>query len=66
MNNEQKFWITVWAIIGITVIAVSLTISGSVCLNNKNAFNAGYEQQQREGTVQLMWVKSPIQNQCNH
>lgn len=58
MDSEQRFWLTLWAIIGASVLLTALVVCTGVCLNNKIAFNAGYERQQKQGTTESMWVRS--------
>lgn len=56
--SEERFAITMCAIICSAIVLVAIVIAGGVCLNNSIAFNAGYECQQKHGTTEGMWVKA--------
>jgi TRAP-type C4-dicarboxylate transport system permease small subunit len=57
MNNDQKFWLTVIALICGTVCCLILSIAGYYAYTNQKAFEQGYEQQTLPGEMGAKWVK---------
>jgi hypothetical protein len=58
--SEEGFWLTLWAIVGATLIGLSAVIGYSIRSNNQAAFDAGYERQQKVGSLESMWVKCEV------
>lgn len=58
MNEELKFWIAVWIIVGIAVCVMTLTIGIVTLRTNTVAFENGYEAAVLPGSANAVWVKA--------
>ena len=55
--NENQFWLGVWMVIAATIICIASIIAVGVVINNKNAFENGYERIMLPGSELSHWQK---------
>ena len=56
-DSEQRFWIRIWLIIGLSVCSLAFIISSAIIFNNRQAFDAGYERATVAGLSTSVWQK---------
>lgn len=61
--NENEFWLGVWVIIAVMVISIAGIIAVGVVINNKNAFENGYERIMLPGSDLSHWQKAKCRGQ---
>jgi hypothetical protein len=57
MDNEDKVWITVWAVIGTSLICLAIVVSSAINSYNQKFVDAGYCQTMQIGYASYLWQK---------
>ncbi len=60
MESEQKYWLCVWAIIAIGVVAIVGLATNEAIQTKRAAFEHGYEQRTEPGSDSSFWVKAQV------
>lgn len=58
MDNETKFWATIWSIVGICAVFLALVIGSCERKLKKTYVDAGYEQVSALGQDVYLWQKA--------
>ena len=59
MDSEQRFWISVWAILAVPLCVLIVTVGVTTYNINKKAFENGYESASLQGCGgSAYWVKA--------
>lgn len=57
MYSEDKFWLSVWIIIGIGIIVISISLTKMYHDKQITMAKLGYEQTKTVGSSTTIWVK---------
>lgn len=55
--SKEKFWLTLWGGIAVTVVLMTAIITLGVCYHRKTMVENGYEEVTRQGTAAICWQK---------
>ena len=57
MTSEDRFWLGLWLIVGLTLCSITWTIAWSVNRNTQLFVEHGYVEQMQPGSQYGKWVK---------
>lgn len=57
MSHDEKFWVSVWSILGVTLISVVFIVTNYYYKIGPKMASMGYEQTTTIGTNRLVWQK---------